>query len=138
MQEHTSVGRAIWVSFLGLIVFYLVGGIVSALLAVIGYLLYQVQALRFLLNGFWLGGLFSQDSLFAPICGYFVALTVCNKLSKGKETADLACVLIGAYLLVISVICLILNLIYGNSVWLNIAFGVAGIVFIVRKSSALE
>lgn len=135
MQEHTSVGRATWVSFLGLIVFYLVGGIVSALLTVVGSLIYQVKALRFLLGDFWFGGLFSEDSLFAPLCGYFVTLMICQKLSKGKETADLACVLIGAYLLIVSVICLILNLIYGNSVWINIAFGIAGVVFIVRKSA---
>jgi hypothetical protein len=135
MQEHTSVGRAIWVSFLGLIVFYLVGGIVSALLTVVGYLIYQVKALRFLLGDFWFGGFFSQDSLLAPLCGYFVTSMICRKLSKGKETADLACVLIGAYLLIISVICLILNLMYGNSVWINIAFGIAGVVFIVRKSA---
>ena len=137
-QEKFSVLRAILISFLGLLVFYIVGAIAAAILTVIGYLIYQVKALRFLLDGFWLGGLFSEDSLFAPFCGYFVTLMICQKLSKGKETADLACVLIGAYLLIINVICLILNLIYGNTAWINIAFGIAGVAFIVRKSADLE
>lgn len=133
-QESKSVFRAILISFLGLLTFYIVGAIVSALLVVIGYLLYQVPILNFFIKG-WVGGLFSQDSLFAPICGYLVTLAILRKLSKGKTTADLACVLLGAYLLIISIICLIQNLIYGNSVWLNIVFGISGIVFIVRKSA---
>ena len=133
-KESKSIFRAILISFLGLLIFYLVSGVVAALLAVIGYLLYQIPLLRFLFKS-WIGGLFSQDSMFAPICGYLVTLAIFRKLSKGKGTADLACVLLGAYLLIISAICLILNLIYGNSVWINIACGISGIVFIVRKSA---
>lgn len=132
MTDKPSIARAILLSFLGLVLFYLASFLAALILGIVVLLLYKVPGLSIVAK--WLARFLTEDSFLVPLCGYFSALTIINKLAKDKDTADLTCILLGAYLLIISVICLVLNLIYGNSIWINILYGIAGIVFIVRKS----
>ena len=133
MIEQPSIARAIGLSFLGLIIFNLTNAILAGVFTAIVYLIAKVSFLYIVAN--WLARFLRPDSFFIPIFGYSAALLALRKLSKQKETADLACVLLGAYLLIISMICLVINLLYENKIWLNIVYGIAGIVFIVRKSA---
>lgn len=132
MVEQPSIIRAIFLSFFGLILFYFTNFIVALILGIIIYFLARIPIIS--IASKWLSRFLSPDSYLIPICGYFATLFVIGKLSKEKATADLSCVLLGAYLLLISAVCVVLNLIYGNAIWINIIYGITGIVLIVRKS----
>lgn len=136
MNAHPKTLRAILVSFLGCILFYLVNAIIVLILSGIIYLLAQIPLIRILAN--WLARFIGADSFLVPLIGYFITLLTVCELSKDTATADLSCILLGSYLLVISVICLILNLLYGNPIWINILYGAAGVAFIVRKSAGSD
>lgn len=136
MSEQPSIVRAILLSFLGLILFYLTNFAVASILGVAIYLLAQVPVLSMVAK--WASKFLAPDSFLIPICGYFTTIFAIGKLSQRKDTANLTCVLLGAYLLFTSVVCLVFNIKCGNAIWINIVYGIAGVIFIARKSKDVE
>lgn len=136
MSIQPSFLRAILLSLLGLLLFCITNAIVAFALNLAVILLLKIPGLTIVAK--WLARFAGDDSTLAVICGYFTTLTIISKLSKEKATAELTCILLGAYLLIISIICLILNIIFGNPIWINILHGIAGIAFIIRRTTDAE
>lgn len=133
-REKGSIFSAILFSMLGTILFYIIYGLLFLL---IGLLLLAISNLPILKD--ILGYVLSDSSadMFALgislVVSYIIIGALAEHFLKNENKVNLSLFLIGIYLLVLNIGFIILNLIFSNSILVNVAFIIAGIVMIVKS-----
>lgn len=123
-------------SVLGLILFYIIYGLLFLLIGLLLLLINNLPILKDIL-GYVLSD--SSGDIFALgislIVSYFVVGALAEHFLKNENKVNLSLFLIGIYLLVLNIGFIVLNLIFSNSILVNVAFIIAGIVMIVKNKT---
>ena len=131
-EKKPRVLRAIMTALLGLIIFaavyflsyLIIGGIINLLL--------KIPVIDKLLG--WMFHLRGDTpdmmlSVLAPTIAYFVTMGVQESINKASSTRGLSCMLIGIIIMVIHILSIVINLIYGDGILKNIIQSIAGFIF---------
>ena len=129
-MDNKTTTKAILCSFLGLISFIVMEALAAAILAGIVYIILELGFERI---GAWVARFAAPDSFLIPIFGLFFAYWIISLICKQPEQKKLCTTLLGAYLLLIAVVGLIVNLIFGGSIWINLTTGASGLLLLFNK-----
>lgn len=120
--------------FLGILAFYVAFGIATFILSLILNVLIALPLIGNLVGFFFHVRGDTPSMLIACLAGfisYGLCLIVIERISKGHEAMKKACGIAGTLLIAFNVICLVLNIIFGNPLITNIIFVIAG--FFIRN-----
>ena len=131
MQNTPKVFKAILTSVLGSCIFFL-----SYLLSylIVGGILYLLSEIPIIGNLVDLLFYFRGDSpdlmlsLLCPAVAYGATIITQEFINNDAPTRGLSCLLIGVGIVLLQVICLVLNLYYGEGVWTNIVLIITGAI----------
>ena len=131
--------KAIPLSVLGLIEFYLIYGLIFLAIGLVFFVLSYIPVLSTLVD--WLFHI-RKDSpdmvavfVSTMLSGYLFTATT-NHIVKNKYTQKLTITLTGMSLIVINIICLIINLATNSEIFINILLLIAGLVIFYEGKNA--
>ena len=131
MNNNPRVFRSIWTAVLGLMAFSLSYFLVYLVIGGIIHLLSLIPLVGRLVDWIFSFRGDSPDlmlSMLCPIISYFISLCVLAHFNKETSTLSLSCRIMGIALIVIHIISLIINLIYGDGILKNIVQIIAGVL----------
>jgi hypothetical protein len=129
-MDNKSTVKAILCSFLSLIAFFVVEAVAAFVLTLITNILYQTGAEN-IAN--WFSRFAAQDSFLIPIVALFFVNWLVPAFCKQQDQSKFCKTLVGAYLLLIGIVCLVINLLNGNSIWINISTAASGLILLFDK-----
>ena len=141
-ETKPRVFKAIMTALLGLTVFGLVYLLSYLIIGGIINLLLQIPVLDKLIG--WIFRLRGDTpdmmlSILSPILAYYCTIAAQASINKDKPTRGLSCVLIGIIIMVIQVLSVFINLIYGDGILKNVTQAIAGfIIFAYGKGDLRE
>ncbi|MGI5848820.1 MAG: hypothetical protein ACOX8Q_01910 [Christensenellales bacterium] len=121
--------------FVGMIIFAVTYILVFLLSSLIAYLVIQVGILRFLLS-FITGGYVDYPiCLISAILSYALIVFLLEKINNGDPRSEkMSLRILGIAIVLIHVVFLVLNIIYGNFIGSNIAQLIVGLVLIYKST----
>ena len=129
-MDNKSITKAILSSFLGLAAFLAIEAAASFILNLVSYVLAQTGAVN-IAN--WVSRFAAPDSFLIPIIGLFFVNWLVPAFCKQPEQSKFCKTLVGAYLLLIGIVCFVINLLNGNSIWINISTAASGLILLFDK-----
>lgn len=135
-KEKPSIILSILFSILSFFVFHIAAILFTLIAGAILYLLLYIPVVGKLLDLLFLLRGDTPDmvlTVLSSIVASFSVLFILSKISKNPATSNATCRILGVILIAIHVLSLIVNLTYGNSIFANITYGIAGIVFTVKR-----
>lgn len=133
VQTRPKIFKAILTSVLAFIIFFVVYFLVYIICGLAIDLLLGIPVIGWLIDLLFF---FRGDSpklvlsLLSPGVSYWVTIIIQEKISKDAPTMGLSCILLGVGVALLQVLSLVLNLIYGESIWTNIVLIITGCIFL--------
>lgn len=131
MSEQKHPIQAFFIALLGLVIFAALYFIASLILSVVMYVLVNIPLIGSILS---LAMKFTNNTLdcaiilIATYISLAAALHIASKLTSNRSTYHLCAVIIGVILIAVHAISLVLNIICGESFFVNIVQGIAGLI----------
>ena len=131
MKNKPKVFKAITTSLMAFAIFSVVYFLVYFLCGLAVNLLLEIPVIGKLVSLLFFFRGDTPDmalSLLSPGIAYFVIMAVQQKINKDSPTRGLSCILLGIFIVLLHIISLIINLIYGAGILKNVIQIVAGFV----------
>ena len=129
-MDNKSTTKAILLSLLSLVAFFVVEAVAAFVLTLITYILYKTGAEN-IAN--WFSRFVAPDSFLIPIIALFFVNWIVPAFCKQPEQSKFCKTLIGAYLLLIGIVCFVINLLNGNNIWINVSTAASGLILLFDK-----
>lgn len=136
IDRKPSILKAILISLLALVVFYLVSQVIGLILALFFAVLLMIPVIGNLIELLFKARGDDPASAvlyFYLVAAYFITISMLERIVKSIPTRKLTTKLLGIYLIVLNGIFFILNLLGDGAAWVNVGFIIAGIAFIAKS-----
>lgn len=131
MSNKPKVFKAIITSIVAFAVFSAVCFLVYFICGLAINLLLEIPVIGWLIELLFFFRGDSPDmvlSILSPGVAFFVTMTIQEKINKEAPTRGLSCVLLGIFIVLLHIVSLIINLIYGDGIFKNIIPIIAGCI----------
>ena len=141
VQIRPKVFKAILTSVLAFIIFSVVYFLVYFICGLVVNLLLEIPVIGRLIDLLFFFRGDTPDmalSILSPGIAFFVTMAAQEKLHKDAPTKGLSCVLLGIIIVLLHIVSLFVNLIYGNGIFKNIVQIIAGFIIFSNGMGELK
>lgn len=135
MSEKPNVLKAIGVSILSIICFYMIYAIVFLVVGLIFLILDKIPIISNIADWMFHDAFIELPSL---LVAYSITKFITCALNKHLKTRTLSFAIIGVYLIASNALWLILNIIYGGNFILNILMIISGFIYFSKRQVYAE
>ena len=134
-KSLTNVLKAIGVSILSIICFYMIYAIVFLVVGLIFLILDKIPIISNIANWLFHDAFIELPSILAA---YHITKIIVCVLNKNAKTRVLSFAMIGVYLIAFNALCLILNIVCGGNFILNILMIISGFIYFSKRQDYVE